>query len=43
MRPLMAWISVDLPQPDGPAMSTFSPRRTVRLMSRSVGAAWAFY
>ena len=32
---LMQRISVDLPEPDGPQMTIFSPWSTVRLMSRS--------
>ena len=34
---------VDFPQPDGPAMSTFSPRRRVKSISMTVGSDWELY
>ena len=38
MSPLMARMSVLLPQPDGPATSTTSPGATVRDTSRIAGS-----
>src|SRR4051794_7759859 len=38
----MMFISVDLPQPDGPTMATISPSPTVRLMlSRTRSVPWS--
>ena len=34
---------VDFPQPEGPAISTFSPRRRVRFMPMTVGSDWELY
>ena len=43
MSPLRQCASVDLPQPEGPQISTFSPSRMVRVRSCSVGSFWALY
>ena len=43
MRPLMQWARVDLPQPEGPAISSFSPLCMLRFISYSVGFCWALY
>ena len=39
----MQLASVDLPQPDGPAIRIFSPRLTEKEMSNTVGSAWELY
>jgi hypothetical protein len=41
--PLMQWISVDLPEPEGPRIRIFSPRATLRFISIRVGSVWALY
>ena len=43
MIPLIQWSSVDLPEPDGPRISSFSPRRRVKSISIRVGAVCARY
>ena len=37
----MMFISVDLPEPDGPTMETISPRSTLMLTPFSAGTATA--
>ena len=37
-NPVASFITVDLPQPDGPTMATNSPSPTVRLRSSTAGA-----
>ncbi len=37
MKPAIMFMSVDLPQPDGPTMAMNSPSRTVKLTSSTTG------
>jgi len=40
-RPVVSFMKVDLPQPEGPTMAMNSPRRTWRLMSSTAKTFFA--